>query len=153
MKRNIITSLLLAMAATSALMMSGCEKPENDEPKDYATLVQGKWNVKLDESFECYNEPDWEEKTTMADWAESIQIEFCSDSILKYTSVVGEYEDSWNDRYHVHGDTLTWDTKDYKIYQLDENGMVMESKVIGERTRANGSTYETVLTKHYEMTR
>lgn len=159
MKKKLLCILLFNVC----LMMTGCQKenqpdnPDNpsapEETVDYATAVLGAWDVALDRSYESYQEPDYEEITYCSDWASALRLTFNPDGTLGYSATVGGIPDEWEDRYTVHGDTLVWDVKEYKILRLDEHEMVIESKVVKTRTTRGGQTYEVVTTKHYEMSR
>lgn len=144
---------IFSIIIASLLLMTGCQKTPEDQPKDNATLIQGSWNVILDRSYERYTEPDWVEMTLVSDWAQRLQLDFSADGELRYTSMVGDFEDSWTDRYTVEGDTMTWDVRPYRIVELDDHHLIMESTLTEVRTYANGQQFETTATKHYEMER
>lgn len=157
MKKNlffIVLSLILGCVIVS------CDpqvKPEPEGPSR-AELLLGKWNVELDKSYESYVEEEYnyDETQYCADWANYITIDFISDSVLTYTSAAGSesgWVDSWNDAYHFENDTLQWDKWKYKVYELNEHHMVMESVIREERTLANGNVLHTREVKHYELSR
>ena len=156
MKRNFVFGAALLLLG---LVIVSCDphvkpEPEPDGPSRMELLL-GKWNVDLEKSYESYveEENNYDETRYCADWANSITIDFVSDSVLTYTSASGTWEDSWEDAYHLDNDTLTWDKWKYKVYELTDKHMVMESVIREERTLANGSILHTAEIKHYEMTR
>lgn len=158
MKRNLCLLLL-----ASALLFVACKKePANDHPdpivpsasvEDYPQLVLGQWDAVLDQCYESYTEPNYEEITYANEWSSSLSLTFKDNGKVTYCANLFGTEDSWDDSYALHADTLLWDVKPYKIKRLDQNNLVIEWTISEDRTTSGGTTYTTTATKHYELVR
>ncbi len=143
----------LALIFSACALFCCCEEPNSsfDEPIDYATAVIGSWSVDLGQSYESYTEAGTTDIEYM-EWAESITLTFDTNNTLTYLAMIG-VEDTWQDTYSIHGDTLYWDVKPYVISQLDNSRLVMEYSKTRTFNNAGGNEVTTNVTKHYEMTR
>lgn len=137
----------------SSLLCSCNDKPgKEDEPIDYATMIIGTWDVVLDQSYESYTEAGTTDIEYMDNWAEAVTLSFDTNNTLTYLAMIG-VEDTWQDTYSIHGDTLFWDVKPYVISHMDNSRMVMEYSKTRTFLNAGGNEVTTNVTKHYEMTR
>lgn len=165
MKKSIFQFLFLS--AIVLTIFCACNKEEYpqdpanndttttpDSPQiNYAQEVLGTWQVALDKSFELYTEPNYTECSYCNEWANDITLTFNSNDKLHYCQTSNGFTDEWDDQYHVQGDTLLWDTRKYAIKSYDGTYMIIENKVVEERRLSGGTTFESTLIRHFEMTR
>lgn len=157
-KTAILTAILLA-----TFLLASCGKEEPVVPQtddtvtpalpEYAQLILGRWDAVLDKCYESYIEGDYDETTYASDWAVSLSLIFSDQGTLSYSANLGDYEDGWDDSYAIHGDTLVWDVKPYKILTLDEHSLVFQYEHSEQRTTAGGTVITTTVVKRYELTR
>lgn len=153
----------LFLLLTLSLSLFSCQKePESHTPDnnsaitvaDYPQAILGAWSAVVENSYELYTESDgYQEMTYVSQWATELTLTFDEEGLLHYSACVFGVMDEWNDTYSVHGDTLRWDVKDYKILSLTKDELIIEHSVTDRYNNAGGDPVETTATKHYELKR
>lgn len=159
-KVHILFALSLLLGA---IALTSCQREEPITPQeedtttpalpDYAELILGRWDAVLDKCYDTYIEGDYDETTHASDWATALSLTFSDQGVISYSATVGGYDDSWDDTYSVHNDTLVWDIRPYKILTLDEHSLIFQFEHSEQRTTSGGAVITATVIKHYELAR
>ena len=159
-KVHILLALSLLLGA---IALSSCQREEPITPQaedtttpaltNYSELILGSWDAVLDKCYESYIEGDHDETTYVSEWANQLTLSFSDQGTLTYSADMGDYSDTWDDRYSIHSDTLVWDVKPYQILTLDEHNLIIQYKHSEQRTTSGGATFTSTVVKRYELTK